>query len=160
MVTKKSSDTEPTVPVTVEPAQPVDLTQPVNPLWWILGTLLAVGIVVFALGAAKHAMFMYRYDSRPDTRSGAMYDRSEGLRDMRESLRDNASSSSVSGVVTAINNNTLTVAGRGTTKQIKTTDSTEYYGAAQPVKVNDSVRIMGDASGDTFTATRVMISRQ
>lgn len=146
--------------VTKESLEQPTPSKPISPLWWIFGTLLFVVILIFILGAVKHAMYAYQYDTYRDMRNGHMYDRSFDRGDMRESLRDSRSSSLVSGVVTAIDGNMLTVAGSGTTKQVKTTDTTEYYGAAQPVKVNDSVRVMGTTEGDTFTATRVMISRQ
>jgi hypothetical protein len=146
--------------VTTEPLQPPAPSKPISPLWWIFGTLLSVVVLIFILGAVKHAMYAYKYDNYQDMRSGHMYNRSFDRGDMRESLRDNRTGSFVTGVVTVIDGDTLTIAGNGTTKQVKATDSTEFYGAAQSVKVNDSVRIVGTTQGDTFTATRVMISRQ
>lgn len=162
MALKKPAEAEPKTEVKTTDTQVTTQNKQVSPLWWIFGTLLSVVILLFILGAVKHFMYAYSYDSPRDIRSGNMYDRSFDRRGMRGGMMDDdtLNTTRVSGVVTAIDNGTLTVAGNGTTKQIKTTDTTEYYGAAQPVKVNDSVHVMGTTEGDVFTATRVMISRQ
>lgn len=160
MVTKKtsaeSSETEAKPAVSAEPAP----KKPISPLWWIFGTLLSVVVLIFILGAVKHAMYAYSDNVRFGKRDVHMMDRRDMRESMRDSYREKSSTTLVSGVVTVIDGNTLTVAGSGTTKQVKTTDTTEYYGAAQQVKVNDSVRIIGTTEGEAFTATRVMISRQ
>ena len=137
-----------------------------SPLWWVLGTLVTVCVLMMIAGAMRHF-----WQQRALTNSnfgpgmGRMIDRFD--RDGRGGAFGGGmmggttnNSTMVSGVVTAIDGATLTVAGNGTTKAVTTNDTTEYFGAAQPVKVNDSVRITGTTSGDAFTATRVMIQRQ
>lgn len=69
-------------------------------------------------------------------------------------------SSRVFGVVTAVNDTTLTVAGNGTTTKIIVTDDTTYMGDDKPAKVNDTIMAVGTKDGDTITATRVMLQRQ
>lgn len=131
-----------------------------SPLWYVLGTLIAVVFIILLAGAFKQTFIRqdtgrfersagFGFDDRHMTRGGMMGNRYQ--------MNDD---DHVSGVVTALNGSVLTVAGNGATKKVMINDSTEYYGAAQPIKVNDSVRIMGTTSGETFTATRIMISRQ
>lgn len=130
--------------------------------WWIIGGVTAglavIGLIcALAWGKAHHVSVG---DGGFERRFG--YDRRDPDRLERGMTRDSyaSDSSHVSGVVTAINGTSLTIAGNGTTRQITTTGTTTYYGAAQPVKVNDSVTISGTTSGDTFTANRIMIRRQ
>ena len=131
-----------------------------SPLWYVLGTLIAVVFIILLAGAFKHALI--RQDTgRFERSAGFGFDDRHmargGMKGNRDRTNDGAH---IRGLVTALNGSVLTIAGNGTTKKVTINDSTEYYGAAQPVKVNDSVRIMGTTSGDTFTATRIVISRQ
>lgn len=142
-----------------------------NRTWWIIGGTLA-GLAVIAMicgmvwGMTHRTAFVDgRFDGPmmqsnfEDSRSGRGGMRGGGgMMGDRDTI--SSDSTRVSGVVTAINGSTLTVAGNGTTKQVTTNDSTTYYGAAQPVKVNDSIMITGTTSGDTFTAGRIVIQRQ
>jgi hypothetical protein len=139
-----------------------------SPLWWVLGTLAGVLVLMLIAGAVRHHMWQQRSltttDFRPgQSHTGNRYDREGRGGAFGGGMMGGTTNNStmVSGVITAIDGATLTVAGNGTTKAVITNDdTTEYFGAAQPVKVNDSVRITGTTSGDAFTATRVMIHRQ
>ena len=92
-----------------------------------------------------------RFGSYNDGRSGGMY---------RMDKYDTSSSSRVSGVVTAVDNETITVAGNGLTKKIKITSSTQFNGDTKPAKINDSIVAFGALDNDTLTATSVILSRQ
>jgi uncharacterized protein YdeI (BOF family) len=61
------------------------------------------------------------------------------------------------GTVTNVNGDTFTVAGYGSTNQIKTITSTSYHGGNQ-VKVNDTVVVFGNASNGILNATQVIIN--
>jgi hypothetical protein len=147
---------------TVEKAEAARIVpaKPQSPLWWVLGTLIAVVFIILLAGAFKQAFYLGGNDGRYDNHMGFNTVRGDrgGMRGGM--MHDDNDDSHVTGVVTAIDNATLTVAGEGTTKKVTINDSTEYYGAAQPVKVNDTVRIMGTTSDDSFTASKVMISRE
>lgn len=73
---------------------------------------------------------------------------------------DFKSSSRVMGVVIAVDGDTITVAGNGTTKTIKVTSDTNYTGDDKPAKVNDSIMAVGTASENVLTATSVRLIRQ
>lgn len=137
----------------------VATTNTVSPLWWVLGTLVVVTLVIFTAGATRQ-LLSQRDNSRADHNFGFGMDDRHMMRGgmMHDDLASD--DSHVGGVVTNISGSTLTIAGNGTTKKVTVNDSTEYYGAAQPVKINDSVQIIGTTSNDTFTASRIMISRQ
>jgi hypothetical protein len=153
--TKETAVEKPkTAPTVVTPKQR-------SPLWYVLGTLVAVVFIILLAGAFRQA-----HDRQEAART---FDRSSsfGLDDrrmMRGGMmndRDDISDTThVSGVVTSIDGSIITVAGNGSSKKVTINDKTEYFGAAQPVKVNDSVQIKGTTSGETFTATRILTSRQ
>ena len=63
----------------------------------------------------------------------------------------------ISGVVTAVNGDSLTVAGNGATNTVTTNSSTQYQGGGS-VKINDTVIAFGSTSSNTFTATEVDIN--
>lgn len=63
----------------------------------------------------------------------------------------------VVGTVTAVDGSSFTVAGDGSTTKVTTDDSTRYtYG--NQVKVNDTVMVLGNTSGGTLKADRVVIN--
>jgi len=70
------------------------------------------------------------------------------------------STTRVSGVVTAVDGNTITVAGNGTTITVKVTDSTTYSGSSKPATVNDTITVFGTTSDNVLTATSVRLIRQ
>ena len=157
MATKQSEEPTKATETTKETA--VETNKQRSPLWWILGTVLVVLVLLFLAGAAKRAFHdESKFNDRFDRGGFGMIEGRGGRGGhMTDRLNDDTS---VSGVVIKIDGSMLTVAGNGTTKQVTINDSTEYYGATQPVKVNDSVRIHGTTSNDVFTAAQIMISRQ
>lgn len=60
------------------------------------------------------------------------------------------------GVITAVNTDSVVVAGGGKTQTIKTNGSTQYVNNVKPA-VNDTVVVTGTKSGDTLTATQVAV---
>lgn len=63
-----------------------------------------------------------------------------------------------SGVVTAVNGDTLTVSGSGKQVTVKTSDTTRISGDETDVAVNDTVIVYGTKNDDgSITATRIMI---
>ena len=60
------------------------------------------------------------------------------------------------GVVTAVNGDSITVAGGGKTQVIKTNGDTTYMDNEKPA-VNDTVVIVGTKDGDTITATEIRV---
>jgi hypothetical protein len=63
----------------------------------------------------------------------------------------------VTGAVVSVSGDSFTVAGGGTTTQVKTTSSTQFRGA-NSVKTNDTVVAVGTKDGDTLNATRVAVN--
>jgi hypothetical protein len=131
-----------------------------HPIRWMLAAialfLLLLGIL--ALSALAHLL------RRAET--GSLLNGSYGMHAWqmqdgeRQTMRQRQSSTDnnfVTGVVTAVNSDGFTVAGNGTTKTVKTNGSTIYNTAGNTVAVNDTVSVTGVTSGDTFTATRVMV---
>lgn len=70
------------------------------------------------------------------------------------------STSRVTGVVTAVSGDSITVAGEGTTTKVVVSSDTTYVGSSQPAAVNDTIVVTGTKSGDTFTAATVRLIRQ
>lgn len=70
------------------------------------------------------------------------------------------SASRVTGVVTAVSGDSITVAGDGTTTKVVVSSDTTYVGSSQPAAVNDTIVVTGTKSGDTFTAATVRLIRQ
>jgi len=62
----------------------------------------------------------------------------------------------ISGVVTAVNGQSFTVAGNGSTNTVQTNSDTQYVNGSK-VSVNDSVMVVGTTNGGTFTAAQVAI---
>ena len=60
------------------------------------------------------------------------------------------------GVITAVNEDSIVVAGGGKTQTIKTNGDTKYDDEKKPA-VNDTVVVTGTKDGDTITATQVVV---
>lgn len=60
------------------------------------------------------------------------------------------------GVVTAVNKDSIVIAGGGKTQTIKTNSSTNYVDDTKPA-VNDTVVAVGTKDGDTITATQIAV---
>lgn len=63
----------------------------------------------------------------------------------------------VTGVVTAVDGSSFTLAGFGSTTNVTTNSSTQYQGG-NTVKVNDTVAAIGTTSNGILTATQVSIN--
>ncbi|MFZ1249479.1 MAG: hypothetical protein WAQ24_04100 [Candidatus Saccharimonadales bacterium] len=130
----------------------------------VLLTLLVLGLLCAAFVAGRHTDKGRfgdndRFGSRMNMPRDDFGGRAGGMRGGMMGANDSATR--VTGVVTAIHGDTLTVAGNGTTKAVKVTTNTIYVGAAKPAAVNDTIVAIGTASADTadFNADRVMLTR-
>lgn len=63
----------------------------------------------------------------------------------------------LTGVVTAVNSDSIVVAGNGKTTTIKTNSSTVYDNSTKPA-VNDTVTVAGTTSDSTTTATEIAVN--
>ena len=63
----------------------------------------------------------------------------------------------ITGVVTEINGDKVTVVGGGTSNIVTTNSSTQYIGASS-LAVNDTVSIVGQYNNNTLTATSITIN--
>jgi len=97
-------------------------------------------------------------NSNSDFRGGMQ--RGSGGYGMMGDSNTESSSTRVSGVVTAVDGNTITVAGNGRTTSVKVTDSTTYNGSSKPAAVNDSIVAFGSTSDGVFTATSIRLIRE
>ncbi len=131
--------------------------------------VLGLTALVLLLGVAFTAGSWARHDSVAFGQHGAQqFDRDfmagpHGMMGARGGMQDETgmdSTDRIAGVVTAVNGDTITVAGNGKTSKVTVTSTTTYGGAAKPAVVNDSILAFGTTSGDTFTATSVRLSRQ
>lgn len=74
---------------------------------------------------------------------------------------DSESTTRVSGVVTNVSGNTITVAGNGTTAKVEVSDNTTYGGSDEPVAVNDSIVAIGATNSDgVLIASSVQLHRE
>ncbi len=69
----------------------------------------------------------------------------------------NSNQIEISGVVTNINGDKVTVVGGGTSNIITTDSSTQYIGA-NSLTINDTVSIVGQYNNNTLTATTITIN--
>lgn len=70
-------------------------------------------------------------------------------------------STRVSGVVTAVDGDTITVAGNGTTTRVTVNEHTSYVGDDKPAKTNDTVMASGARQSDgSLLASVIRLSRQ
>lgn len=173
MADPKPTDVKPTKTqhTTVKEQAAPAASQPNNPAYktqqfWLPIVAITAGIILLCLAfAAGHRSAMHDYDRgyhQPVITRGSMRD--EGFSVPRGGMmyRDNESSNTrVSGVVTAVDGNTITVAGNGTTTKVTTSDNTTYSGSSQPAQVNDSIVAYGakDAGGE-LVASSIRLVRQ
>ncbi|MET0979923.1 MAG: DUF5666 domain-containing protein [Candidatus Saccharimonadales bacterium] len=132
---------------------------------WISGLIIFL-IVVVGLCGVVFAQYLFRDSGTYRGSSSWMhnndnrkFDRGYGgghmMNDYYTSTQDG--STIISGVVSAINGDTITVIGNGNSENIKTDSSTTYSTSSKKVSVNDSVIVRGVANGDTFTANSIII---
>jgi hypothetical protein len=117
--------------------------------------ILMVLFFVFAAGAAvgrasdnfegphKHHKLMR---SRPPARAQG------GIRNPLD-----GNQSVITGAVIKISGANFTVAGGGTTTEVKTSSTTQYKGASM-VKLNDTVIVIGTKTSSSFQANRVVVN--
>jgi hypothetical protein len=133
-----------------------------NP-WVVLAGVLIVAFILLCAGSfdlSKTYTIHAGYGSRGLISAGPGGGITKGMGFSRSGTGGFVYSSNanlVSGVVTAVNGSTLTVAGDGSTSSVDTTSSTSYTNAPSAV-VNDTVIATGSTSGGTFTATRIIVN--
>jgi endonuclease YncB( thermonuclease family) len=65
------------------------------------------------------------------------------------------------GVVTAVDGDTITVAGNGVTTKVLVSTNTTYTGSDKPAQVNDTIMAFGARDGsNNLVASTVRLSRQ
>lgn len=155
------------------------------PVWgWVVGAFVVLFALVGFVASGYALIHGVKNDASTSTRSGRDYalrgdqfgnvsnENSNGSTDGTTGMtggpgggfgmmrgESGNSSTRISGVVTAVDGDTLTVAGNGTTVTVKVTDSTTYSGSSKPATVNDSIVAVGTTSDDVFTATSIRLTR-
>ncbi len=133
---------------------------------WPLITIGVVGtVLVLALGAFwwLQLVSLHKTESRTSSSRYGQMERPQfggGSENGRSDMpnRRGFSRAVATGVVTAINGNTITVAGGGKQVTVKKTDSTVISGDESDLAVNDTVLVYGTAASDgTVTATRIVV---
>lgn len=123
----------------------------------ILAAILAI-VVIFLLGALVDHTVNYNRNHRAAViTAGFVGGGGMGFR-QREFIGQAVTTNQieVGGVVTAVNGQSFTLAGNGTTNTVQTNSSTQFVGASK-VSVNDSVVAVGTTNNDTFMATQVVV---
>lgn len=168
----------PTQSEATDTQQPVDKAQEHHKhvLLLVLGVVLMVFIVVMAFAAgrnsAQHDMSHVTVRSfggdmqvSPNGVQYCTYGNGGAMPMGGEFGTDTGGSQTsttrVTGVVTAVDGDTITVSGNGTTTKVTVSSNTSYTGSSEPAKVNDSILAFGakDASG-TLVASQVRLTRQ
>jgi hypothetical protein len=178
--TAKETAAVPEPAITEQPGTPQSTEQkktghslPRVPLWgWIVGGVVVFFALVGFVSTGYTAMHGLKKDVVTTARGdyalrGDQFgnDRNTAGGTMRGGfgdfgmMGDDNSDTRVSGVVTAVNGDTLTVAGNGTVVTVKVTDDTTYRGASKPAAVNDTITAIGTKSNDVLTATSVRLTR-
>jgi uncharacterized Zn-binding protein involved in type VI secretion len=136
-----------------------------HPIRWAVAGIALFLLLLGLLALSALAHLLHRAEQQADPNGlfgGYGHQRNDDDRTMMRHTQPPLSTGAtrVSGVVTAVNGDSFTVAGNGTTKTVTTNGSTVYNTSGNKVAVNDSVTVTGVISGDTFTATRVMVQNQ
>jgi hypothetical protein len=84
------------------------------------------------------------------------YNVSQSSSDGLTTTTTNTTYTQTQGVVTAVNSDSIVVAGGGKTQTIKTNSSTTYSNDTKPA-VNDTVVVVGTKDGATITATQIAV---
>lgn len=130
----------------------------------VFATIIVVALIALAASALLHDR---RATDQVTSRSGHMgmnnsdfgsrggsTNRPDGMSGGRGSFM----TPTASGVITAINGDTITVAGGGKQVTVKKTSTTVISGDETAIAVNDTVVVMGTKNSDgSVTATRIMI---
>ena len=108
---------------------------------------------------------MQGYSARSGATGGGMMEsggpRGGMMGDRTGSNENTTTSTRVMGVVTAVDGDTITVAGNGATTKVTVNDNTTYSGDDKPAKVNDTIMAFGARdSSDNLVASTVRLTRQ
>lgn len=141
-------------------------------IWGIVGlvvlvyALLVIGGFWFLHAVADHQgangmtntqAGMSRQGGRPGFGGGERtYNLRQSESDGLTTTTTNTTYTQTQGVVTAVNSDSIVVAGGGKTQTIKTNSSTTYVDDTKAA-VNDTVVIVGTKDGDTITATQIAV---
>jgi len=182
-MSQQDPETKETTTTTTTKEQPNVAEKPKRTLpklstgWWVLIAVFAFFALlgVFAIGSAAVHMASNRatravgiygeqgvivQNDGNGFRTGGMMGGRRYLDDTSTTTTTTTTTTRLSGVVTAVDGSMITVAGNGTTNKVIVNDSTTYTGSTKPAAVNDTIIAVGTTSGDTFTATRVVLQRQ
>ncbi len=156
-------------------ATPKPITPKMSAGKWVLVAVAAffavLGLCASTMAAVRLASHQLDRDGMTVTRFSTSGPRLSGDQDfeaggmtggrMRNFGGNYANSTSrVTGVVTAVSGDSITVAGDGTTTKVVVSADTTYTGSTKPAAVNDTIVVTGTKSGDTFTAATVRLIRQ
>lgn len=110
--------------------------------WWVIAAAWHVAVPTGSHGFERSDRFGPREDRRQFERE----------------RRGIWGSYATSGVVTAIDGETVTVSGRGQQVTVKTNDDTVISGDKEELAVNDTVIVYGDeAEDESITATKIIV---
>ena len=137
---------------------------------WLILLVIAVLLFLLALAAATGYMIRNRYErdlnNQPYYTVNRMmhYDGYGSGIGYGQYIQTQVSSGSVTttvynyqtGVVTAVNNDSIVIAGNGRQTTIKTNSSTQYVNDKKPA-VNDTVSVVGTTTDNTITATQINV---
>lgn len=140
---------------------------------WVIG-IVAIVVVIYAMlvvgglwvfhSIANHqnsvgGMTMSQHMGRQGFAGPAgerTYSVSQSSSDGLTTTTTNTTYTQTQGVVTAVNGDSIVVAGGGKTQTIKTNSSTTYVDDVKAA-VNDTVVVVGTKDGDTITATQIAV---
>jgi hypothetical protein len=133
---------------------------------------MAIGlVVVFVLLLGGMAVVTYSYAKHDDNKrftiesglrnfdGNRMHRGMQESRGMRGTYGPDSNQIVVSGVVTAVEGQSFTIAGNGTTNRV-TTNSKTKYNSDSKVSVNDTVTVVGNVNNNTFTAAQVVVKNK
>lgn len=130
-------------------------------LYGVIGVLIIVLVLLVGMGIGNHHR---RQDMMGGQTRGVNIIQGPGLerhgaadQNLGSTVNVNSGQTRVSGVVTAVNGSSFTLAGSGATVKVTTNGSTRYQDGNQ-VKQNDTVMVFGNETNGTITATRIRIN--
>jgi len=125
-------------------------------LYGLLGVLILLVVLMAGVGIANHHRRLERGIVTSGQFGTGFGERHQGFMAMGgKQLADGQNRTS--GVVTAVNGSSFTLAGHGSTTEVTTNSSTQYRDG-NTVKVNDTVVVSGTTINGTLTATKVVIN--
>ncbi len=127
---------------------------------WPTVMTVAAGVIIFVIGFfAGHIGGSYRMAAfhRAGVRFGFARNYGPGMQSGGMPAGITANTNRITGVVTAVNGQSFSLAGGGATATIQTNGSTQYSGGSS-VAVNDTVVVTGTNNNGTWSATRVVIN--